>query len=427
MSGELVHDRTIVARLAAKLVPPMQRSVPTLVFAMDALLVVLAACGGAEPGAGPEPPLAAANALVVRALGPGGEPLAGSRAMAWEGSETGPLVTTGADGRALLPPLHLAGNVLVQPPGRLPQILAAPAGTGEIEARWPAGRSVSGRVQVDGRTPPAGTMIRLRSGPPPLSRDAVPSAVWTAFGPEDRPDWESTAPSDAAGRFRFDGLPTDWKGVIVVPSGSRLLRDAESRLPDSDQLVLLGPVDDLELHAVSVPVLRGRLLEPGGGRAVAVARIDLFLSYAGEGAGVRAARARSQSDGRFEVAIPDGEVVALRFSVSAPGVSPWEFDLPQASLAKGSDLGEIELPDSRRVRLVVVDASQRPIDKARAALVGSDDWSEPGNQRGRVSLEAPRRKAVRLQVRAPGYEPAEVEVPTPNLKAVQVTLQTAGG
>lgn len=83
----------------------------------------------------------------------------------------------------------------------------------QVEARIPRGRTLSGRVEVDGRVPREPVTLELDSDTHLFGGAEVPRAVAARLGNGRR----TRVVTDGDGWFRFHGIASSWAGVLWLP------------------------------------------------------------------------------------------------------------------------------------------------------------------------------------------------------------------
>ena len=243
-----------------------------------------------------------------------------------------------------------------------------------------AGRTISGRLLVDGEPPGEELELELRS--------------------HDATDEETRRVSvNPKGEFSASGLPDDWSGRIAPPEGHWFLR-AESPLElESEQSLSLGkPHEGLYLETTRLPTIRGRLLESASGSplvnvgAMVSARLDCCVNTSVMGASTNAEgefvipvrlhrhnwkwRNVDERPGlwRIQLRVHSGEHVLLERSYLAD------------EIPTDGDLGDIRLePATAELFFRTVDEQEQPV--ANAVVGSAGRFSKPTDAGGYGRLQ----------------------------------------
>jgi RNA polymerase sigma-70 factor (ECF subfamily) len=170
-------------------------------------------------------------------------------------------------------------------------------------------RTIAGRVRSNGR-PIAGARLRLSSGTLTSARDLDRHAV-----------------SGSDGRFAFPAQPiTDWILTAWAPGLAPLIHYIDLRQANWGSLVEGRAVDALEIDlAPCRESVRGTVRDPGGG-VIASARVGFASGWIEGGTA-----ARTDSDGRYELCLPDASTQARVLTAEASGYGSTEARSPAES------------------------------------------------------------------------------------------------
>ncbi len=331
--------------------------------------------------------------------------------VAFDGDRVLAAATTDATGAAAIdvaPPARVA----VCADGHPIRIAALdPAGTTRIEL--PAGLELAGLVRVDGAAPPEPLVLVLRTELPVERFGDLPPAVRARLVADDHDPAELRATTDAAGRFRFTGLPRATAARIVAPLGT-----AFGDAPAWDVEI---PARDVLLRLTALATVRGRIVGDDGAPLAGVAGV----TFAGaDGVEVEALR-RAGDDGRFAVALPERRVRTATLRVAdADGLR--ERTVALDALEPGvRDVGDVALPQARALDVLVHDTRGRPVEGACAARPWSSKaLADASDGSGRMALPRGAHE-TKLVVAALGFAAVEFVVGEDDAGPLQVTLAPA--
>jgi len=358
---------------------------------------------------------------------PGGLPAPGVVVIPWAGETILPAKPTGSDGVARFEAPRGADGMVLEPPGRPPQIERRKLPPGRHVVPLVPGASVTGVVRV--KNEPNAKLfpmkLHLIPGRPFFSLDGIPSALQKRIEEDGFEDGWIPAATDAGGHFAFRGLPPDWagggirlgRGVLVCGPGS------DDGWDDERRVRLDGPVEGLVIEVMALPVITGRILRPGGGSGAADLGLEVVLHMA-DGSGSPITGGRTGEDGTFRIPMMTSEfqsprvwtghekfpiiasaVVAVAASKAGGSV---QVEIPAEKMAGPWNLGDIELSPVRKIPFLVRDTRGRPI---AGALGYAGTYSKPTDARGLGVIESAGKDVATLSVGARGYSMARVEIP----------------
>lgn len=265
-----------------------------------------------------------------------------------------------------------AHEVLLWVPGRPGISRTVELGQGPLSIAFPAGRTVSGVVRVDGAAPREPLDLRLA-----VSLERVPIEIPDGVGPlVSAAGWSEHAAeltTDADGRFAFHGLPEVDTAWLAIPA-----RTHEHATSGNVGMDVPVPARGLVLDFRARPRFRGRVVFEGG-EAVAGAQIRVkWSSTETQGEFMRDA----DDEGRFELVLPTVTATEGRLRVSDRRSISWAtVDLDVAGGRRS--VGDVVLSPLREVQLRVVDASGTPVEQAVAV---SGRTAERTDAEGLVTL-----------------------------------------
>jgi RNA polymerase sigma-70 factor (ECF subfamily) len=275
----------------------------------------------------------------------------------------------------------------------------------EYAIELPRGRTVSGRVLVDGAPPDPLLAVELyRADAPGRWRTDNPEArAWSLLA-GDVTLRATTAPD---GGFAFVGLEEDWRGIVVLPPGFAPPESIGYVDPGlRHTLFLAEPTDGIEIALARHRTLFGRVLESDGVTPTAFASLLLSVTWS-DGTGMHFSTAVRDSDGRFAI-FPERWPVR-RISLEAAGRDARgrvERVFEADDIGADGDLGDVVLALGREVTLLVSDTEGRPIEGAAAAFSAARS-----DATGRLVLAGFTERTDLAEVAARGFAPLDVSVP----------------
>lgn len=318
----------------------------------------------AEPMRASVLPTEATIALTGRVTGPAGQPLGGAEVTASASPAEGyglldrelradrrvaGTTTTAADGTYQLPlPAGRPFLVVARAPGLVPARRSSCRGGARVDFVLQPGAVLTGTVRrVDGGAVVAGTRIVVRQQL--AGGGALPVGAAT---------------SDAAGRFRLDGLPAGSCTIDVQPRELAAPRDFEVELVAGATLVR-----DIEL--LEGLTIRGRVLDATTRRGIAGAEV---------GEGLLGRTVTTGDDGAFTL-VGFAPLANLSLRVRAAGYGETE-KLVRGQGSKPEDTAtevEVLLTKGHGARGIVLDPSGRPRAGVYVAAVAADHRGGEGN------------------------------------------------
>ena len=273
-------------------------------------------------------------------------------------------------------------------------------GDGSMEVRLEPGLAVAGTLVDDAGSPLAGVKMLI-------------SRPWQMAGKV--PPSEGEGITDAAGRFRVDGLRDGTHQVILVlvPGGG----------PDDDLRVEV-PGEDARIVVKRGGTIRARLGLPAGGAAPETVGVGIVRRTDG---GESTSRSSVPWNGGLLALekMPAGDLGLL---LEIAGFAPMRID---AAVAPGAatDLGEIRLDPGVDVEGRVVDGAGAPVP---GAVVSAGELWTPTREDvvtgrdGLFTLRHLARGTGAISVAAEGFLAREVPVEVPAAGPVVVTLRRGG-
>ena len=268
--------------------------------------------------------------------------------------------------------------------------------------------AVAGRLRLDGGPP--GEIAGLALD---VSEERERGSAWSRT---------HAAPD---GSFRFEGVPADWSGNVLLPAHYRLARPDEHGRRTRAFPARAWDLA-LEIDVERVPTLRGRVLGAADRAPVAGLRILLNANW-GDSSYVDSTETDGQ--GRFRHPLRGDKLLELTLSgdneSGTIAHATWDATtLPGPDLRGDVDLGDLILQPARTAVVVVLDPDGRPFAGARVV--------ERGQLLGRaVETGADGRAEVylsdaleSLEVQARGYSIVSLPPPAPGTQ-VEVRLRPA--
>ncbi|HVS19473.1 MAG TPA: carboxypeptidase-like regulatory domain-containing protein, partial [Planctomycetota bacterium] len=213
---------------------------------------------------------------------------------------------------------------------------------------------LAGRLVIDGGPLPEATVITLK--PDGALRERAEASV--------------AIETDALGRFRREGLPADWSGVLWLSPPYRLAGDSEEqRLA----VRLEAPSESLVIEVVRLPCLRGRLLHP---RAESPAGTYVGLRLHSPAGGYLTTSATADATGRFLLVLGESDFTRIEVNATSTDGSKCNVAFDRTELHHDPttgdyDLGELTLRPGLQVHVRVLDPDRMPVEEARVFLLGA--------------------------------------------------------
>jgi len=358
---------------------------------------------------------------------PGGLSAPGVVVIPWTGETVVPAKPTGSDGVARFEALRGVGGVVLEPPGRPPQIERMELAPGRHVVPLVPGASVTGVVRV--KNEPDATLfpmdLHLIPARPFFSLNGIPPALEKRIEEDGFHDGWIPAATDADGNFAFRGLPPDWVGgEIRVARGVLVCSPrGDEGWDDWRRVRLDGPVQGLVIEVMALPAITGRVLRPGGGGGVAGLGLEVVLHMA-DGSDSPITGGRTGKDGTFRIPMMTKEFQSPRVwtghekfpaigsAYVAVGASKAggsiQVEIPAEKMAGPWDLGDIELSPVRRIPFLVRDTRGHPIT---GALGYAGVYSQPTDAEGLGVVESAGKDVSTLSVGARGYSMARIAIP----------------
>ncbi|MEW6073244.1 MAG: carboxypeptidase-like regulatory domain-containing protein [Planctomycetota bacterium] len=380
------------------------------------------AIGSGAPAAAAEKrqavdPLVGAGRAAFRVLAAEGEPIAGAQLLVVRGEtilgdrrtdERGEVVLA-ADGAPALLFVAVERREAVLAPGRQEIVLA---GGVRLGARF---------VRADGGSP-GRLRLALHSDRSLSAAAPLPAAVEKALDvPALWRDYEGVE-TDAEGRLELAGLPAEWSGRIWLPRGWRILASSDGTLEARARGVRLAEAttEELVVRVGRLSGLRGRLVRAEDGAPLAGATLAAQLLFPG-GTSPSFTTTRADAEGRFMVDGPPEGIAAVELRLgSSPSGAPPILALDEGELPPDGELGDVVVAGARRLAFEVRDPAGAPI--AEAVVTASGTRSAPTGVDGRGETRWIAREVDRATAEAPGYVPAEVELPAVVVEPLRITL-----
>jgi hypothetical protein len=366
------------------------------------------------------PSLAEAERLVLRVLHADGLPAQGCGLVLVVGTQAAWSSVSGEDGRVEGPALGARAIAWVGGATLAPARFPLPEPRGEHEIRLPAGELIEGRVEIVGGPPQA-----VRLGLAPRESADVPEVVrrglgGTLFGRGDWTDdeaWGLRTRGD--GRFRFAGLPVDWKGRFVCEEGYE---------PDTGVSLEVRAGETARiLRLRRVPRLQFRVVMPGTRAAAALASATVITSTVSNGV-TRSLICDADGRGSVPLHLMAPTVWAELSLASADGLGRLRQRFELAGRAANElgdiDLGDVELGERWSIPFRAAEPGGAPIEGAIAGVICGESLLSGGTAAdGTGHLDGVPPGCPELFVGAAAHETASIALPAePPIEPLTVTL-----
>ncbi|MEQ8767304.1 MAG: Ig-like domain-containing protein [Planctomycetota bacterium] len=280
-------------------------------------------------------------------------------------------------------PVDEVGRLTVVARDRRPFQDRVLGGTRRFDVTLVSGHRVSGQVLVLGR-PPERTLRLSLASKHPLLKGVLDEGFSRELEQASMGQNVTTTESDLQGRFSFPAdLPGDWTGLLRIDDGWQIEAASEGEA-DHGELQLSAPAEDLLIRLKHRPCLVGRLVSAKG-KGQADLRVEVEL-------GARRL-AYSDRDGWFRFLCDPGGTGELTLRVLAGELEIAKKTVLANEIATRTDwtgecdLGEIEIPAVRPVRVWAEDASGNPLPEAWAKWRDDrDERAQRADGRGLVEV-----------------------------------------
>lgn len=238
--------------------------------------------------------------------------------------------------------------------------------------------------------------------------------------------WSVQSSSTPDGRFRFEGVPSDWSGEIALPFHYRVARVEDRGTSGSHAFRARAGDEELLVEVLRQPTLRGRILRAADRTPVATVSVGTRSKW---GDSIHMSSAHTDESGRFQLPLRSGELIELELSCrSEEGEfveAAWNpKSLPAANELGDVDLGDLYLAPSQVAALLVLGPAGAPFEGARVVEVGTSEGRQvETDAQGRATLQLT--DALEgFQVRATGFSLVELPRPAPG-EELEVRLAPA--
>jgi len=396
----------------------------------EVLLAGIPEEGGAERL--PVSPEGVLRGAVYALLDPGERPIVGARLVL---CREGEVLATGETDRsgefATEENEDKIAKLLILAPGIAPEIRGVSLKPMRHVVRLEPRAVVSGEIIVDGRRPLEPIPLQLRSDQAFINLSQELGTALEAAGLDRLVSRVIRRHTDPTGHFIFEGLASDWSGILELPVDYRLrdqVRAASDWRPCSTRLD--RPEQGIRVDVVTRLVITGRIIEFPKREPVPVADADVEswivhpdsdpnLAYQG--------MERTDGSGRFRIALLNPSILGGHLTVQPPGREfARQVDIEPRKLSENWDLGDIALvdrEDAQEIRLVVRDEAKDPIQGAVAGTDSSSPFSPPTNEEGRTVLHNVVLGLSTIVVYCVGYEVTTVDIPSEPQEEVEVTMR----
>jgi hypothetical protein len=232
---------------------------------------------------------------------------------------------------------------------------------------------------------------------------------------------KTTVASDGA--FTFSGLPEDWSGALVFPSGYGA-RVGPNKKP-KPYVAVPKPTESLSIDLERIPGVTGRFVSAADGLPMAGLTFSFFLKLNDDSEmGV----AWADQEGQFLFATEEQNFERLRLvaeNQNSGVFKPVTLSRSALQLDANGDLhvGDVYLEPAEALILRVVDREGRPVQNALAHGFDYDSLvAYPTDADGTSRLVLMTEKSEGMLVEASGYWARVVDFPSPDQGEVLVTL-----
>lgn len=290
----------------------------------------------------------------------------------------------------------------------------------EIKIVLPDDEELSGKVIVDGGTPPAGFSLRLRAIIAPAATIDLPPTVAERVREKWGDPIERRIAPDVEGQFVFRGLARHWWGSIAPSKRYRFDRGSFDPEPT---LSVRRPTRGLELVLFRSTEFHGVVVDADTGAPVQNRGLTIEISDArSQGFQIRPV-SPTDAEGRFRADLPRPGPFIVRVDVD--GVAGADAQFFRGLVGSSIDLGvlRVRTPPSRSLRLRVVDEYDRGIAGAIVDIrTDMQDLSASTDAAGFIDIPSIAPDVRRINVAAPGYR--STSFPLPDGKEGTVRLKS---
>lgn len=361
-------------------------------------------------------------------LDQGGEAIAQATVVVLEVSGVSWSAVTDARGSVRALPAEGVASTFVAGPGRTLEYFLVERSAGARAVRLTrASAQLAGSVTVNGAVPDKPLLLAFEPAQAPFPDLVLPRTVRAQI------DGLATTATytDAAGRFRVDGVPHDWSGALRVPDGYL----ARPRRPDAAgerRIPIAAPSANFVFEFERLRHLVGRVVNAHGQPAAKGAELRVALHWA-DADSVALDAAPFMDNGRFEIAIGARPVATVEFSfASEAGLLALErrgHEL-QPDARGDLDAGTLRMSARSALRVRVVDSEGAAVRAARARVFGEGRtrsfeggvWNEASGG-DEILIQTSASGAATLSVIAPGFWSKKTEVVLPHDALVEVRLE----
>ncbi len=363
-----------------------------------------------EPG-----PLQAAGDLTISVSDSSGLPYAALRVAAMEGPRIVGVDRTNAHGSVQFPPVQGAVSIFVIGGEFIRKRVELSQGQGRHAIEIERGRSLAGRLIVDGAEPAESVQLVLGWSEASEELAQLPAVLVKSLNLRVNAGRGAVAfLTDPSGVFALDDLNPAWSGRVELP----VWLETEAGEP---AFAIAAPRDNLELRARLRPAIIGRVVAAGSREPVLNAHLT---------ATVRCERGEytdafvCTAEGRFRIPLTCGGLTGAQIWIHAGEQGACTLEVgPVPDGRGGVDLGDVELGIARQAVLHVVREEGEPI---QGASIGTESntavWSASSDEEGWLVTPVLPLEVDHLIVSALAYRSATVVLPPIVLSPIEVVL-----
>lgn len=358
--------------------------------------------------------------LVVNA---DGNPVEGASVVMFTGKRVLAKGLTDRSGAVRLPAPSAESRVIVAKGSLSPHIADVPHGVRSHTIALRRGSIVGGQILLNGSQPEEPLCLVLQSVGLTAALKNLSPEVFNALGRTRENLTGVTRTTEPGGRFRFEGLPSDWSGSLHFPVGfvivgeqdrPSLFRGASKTLPRAES--------NLSIDLRRVPLLTGRVVTGKDHLPVPFASLIVDLRDE-QGGSHMAVNESADKQGRFKIGLYGGPYVkAVLLVMTARGAGLRRLEIEER-LDRDHDLGDIELEALHAIPFVVRNEKGEPVEGAVASTLFGGGRSDPTDTSGKGHIKVIDPNIRAILVVAQGYWPTAVTVPKKIDKPLIVTLQ----
>lgn len=360
------------------------------------------------------------ESLELEVLDPHAKPASGATLVLVEPSGAWRSARAGEDGRASFEPREGSTELLVALDARHPHREPIELAAGSRRIQLLRGESVSGSIRIDGAPPDPAIEMTLTSDRTSFAELDLSPEVRGLLGLDAKSRFQAKCATDRFGQFAFNGLSTDWGGVLSLPSGYSLASEIRTGFGER-RILLERPTTGLMLDVERLPRLRGRIVGSATRAPVADAALSCRMTWSDGGS--THLGARSGPDGSFEVVLRETDFRTVRLEVESRSGRA-RLEMTREEVGDDLDVGDVALSPGSALAFRTRDTSGKSISGAVARVKDSSLTAMTDDQ-GLGQLDGIADEASALMVAATGFWPTEIPLLRPFSEELQITLQAA--